>query len=685
MGLLRYQATVSDEVDATGAELPPGELQMRDRLRARLFGMPCEPQMRGRYVVLGVIGRGGLGVVHAAYDPELDRKVAIKVLRQQAPGAARLRERLRREAVALARLSHPNVVAVHDLGDDGEELWIAMALVDGCTLRAWLDAQPRSWRAVRDVLVGVASGLAAAHRVGLVHRDIKPGNIMIASDGRPLVLDFGLARQVDGIDAPPPAAAPRLGDGDLTDAGTLLGTPAYMAPEQLRGGVIDARTDQWGLCVTAYECLYGARPFVAEGIEQLRRQVEGGPPPAPARGVPRWLHRAIERGLAVDPAGRHADMDALVWALHHDRRSRRRQWWALAAALLLAIASAGIAALVVGSATDPRLLIRIAMLERQAQEAAAAQRFVVPTPASPGATTALQAVVALERIDTRDARSRARALRASFATALAARGDAYWELPGGRGYAADFYAAAALFEPERPEPRARALRTDGELAVLRDQALRGEFTDAELEQGQLLTTLATASDPPRALTDARARQAAVDRLPALTRPLALADAPPLTPTPSPAAVADPSSRPTSMLTDSAAPAAASDDGETTARTRASASVSAKAGWSALRGGDDREAETAFHRALAADPRQASALRGLAEIHFDRGEYQRALDYATKACRAAPRDPRAHMQHGDVAFKVLHYDEARRAYERAQALGDPDAARALARLAALQGG
>jgi hypothetical protein len=510
-------ASVNDDADTAVLGLPVAEAQMRDRLRASLFGTPCEPVRRGRYVVLGVLGRGGLGVVHAAYDPELDRKVALKLVDAGSPGAEHLRERLRREAQALARLSHPNVVAVHDVGLDGDDVYVAMALVEGKTLGAWLAERSRSWSEIRDVLVGIARGLEAAHRVGLVHRDVKPANVMVDGDGRAHVLDFGLARTVD--DAREPAAHVDARSG-LTEAGALLGTPPYMAPEQLDGGTIDARTDQWGLCVTAYQCLYGVRPFVADSIAGLRVRVRQPLPAVPAGAVPRWLHRAIERGLQPDPAARYDGMAALVRAFEADRHSRRRQWFALGGALVLAATSAAIAAVIAANTPDPDLLARIEHLEHEAREAAAARHFVHPAPTATDQDTALQAVVALERLDDDDARARALALREEFAAELAALGDAYWGLPEGRGYAADFYAASLLFVPDDAEAKARALQTDGQLAVLRDRATRGEFTAPELEGAAVLATLADpaeAAAPVQALERARRSLAGRDRLPFLAR------------------------------------------------------------------------------------------------------------------------------------------------------------------------
>ena len=240
----------------------------------------------GRYVLLARLGAGGMGVVYAAYDPELDRRVALKVLRRTRAG-----DRLRAEARAIARLAHPNVVAVHDVGTADEEVFVAMEHVDGVTVRDWL-TRPRSRAEIIDVFVQVARGLAAAHRVGLVHRDVKPSNIMVGSDGRARLLDFGLAR--------------------TAGAHELAGTPAYMAPEQRRGEHIDGRADQYALCVALWEALAGRRPDDGGTLD----------------GVSDRVVRALRRGLSERPADRFATMDELVRELAP--KVRRARWWIVA-------------------------------------------------------------------------------------------------------------------------------------------------------------------------------------------------------------------------------------------------------------------------------------------------------------------------------------------------------------------
>jgi tetratricopeptide (TPR) repeat protein/predicted Ser/Thr protein kinase len=279
----------------------------------------------GRYTIVGLVGRGGMGDVFAAYDPELDRKVALKVLRADGPRiVARSRARLLREAQALAKLSHPNIVTVHDVGTFHDRDFIAMSFIDGLTLKEWLAERPRSRAEILSVYGQAARGLAAAHTAGLVHRDFKPSNVMIARDGSVRVMDFGLAlgseRSAPVTDDERAATVPRDVDLILTMTGELVGTPAYMAPEQLRLESTDARTDQFSFCVALYEALYGARPFGGAGFSALRAEVLAGQVRVapPTSSVPTWLRRVLLRGLSVAPDARWGSMNQLVDALARD-------------------------------------------------------------------------------------------------------------------------------------------------------------------------------------------------------------------------------------------------------------------------------------------------------------------------------------------------------------------------------
>ena len=283
----------------------------------------------GRFVVLEKVGEGAMGVVYAAFDPQLDRRVALKLLT-----ADRARDRLLREARAMAKLSHPNVVTVFEVGEYEGDVWIAMELVEGVTLREWMVREP-STQKVLDVFRAAGRGLAAAHRQGLVHRDFKPDNVLLDADERVKVTDFGLARAE-------PGEIEISGETDVavTRTGALLGTPAYMAPEQLRGEVADARSDQFGLCVALWEALHGERPFEGRDVESLAKSIDAGPR-KPRRPVPRRVHAAILRGLRTDPTERHLDVDALLAELEP---RRTRTMGVLAAAAILGFVGLGVAA-----------------------------------------------------------------------------------------------------------------------------------------------------------------------------------------------------------------------------------------------------------------------------------------------------------------------------------------------------
>ncbi len=324
-----------DESAADGVETvePDGDTllagvdtaQLRNAVQAKIFGTAVAPVRIGRYTVLRRIGRGGMGVVYSAYDDELDRKVAIKLIAPGADASDRsLWERLRREAKALARLSDPAIVAVYEVGEHDDQLYVAMEFVDGLTLRQWLDERPRGTRELVAMFVQAARGLAAAHRAGLVHRDFKPDNAIIGKDDRLRVLDFGLALGTTMV-AELPERVPaelRIDERALTRTGSLLGTPAYMAPEQLRGATVDARADQFAFCVALFEALWGVRPFAARTLGELERATTRGDlvTSEPRNPVPKRVRRAVLRGLRPEPDERHASMAALIAELEHRSR-----------------------------------------------------------------------------------------------------------------------------------------------------------------------------------------------------------------------------------------------------------------------------------------------------------------------------------------------------------------------------
>jgi eukaryotic-like serine/threonine-protein kinase len=292
---------------------------------------PRPGELLGRYVLRHELGRGAMGTVYAAIDPELDRMVAIKLLHADA-ARDRSRASFLREAKATAGLTHRNVVTIHDVGVVGDQLFLAMELIEGPTLRQWL--QPgRPWREVLAVLCEAGAGLVAAHDVGIVHRDFKPDNVLLAIDpqrssafGRVVVTDFGLAHRplelttpdVEGI-AEAPSGSLAI---DATHDGAFQGTAAYAAPEQHRGGRCDARSDQFSFCVTLYEALWGERPFAGDTADEVLAEITAGRvrEPAGGRKVPRRLRRAVLRGLAAAPGERFLDLRALLAAIDPRRR-----------------------------------------------------------------------------------------------------------------------------------------------------------------------------------------------------------------------------------------------------------------------------------------------------------------------------------------------------------------------------
>jgi eukaryotic-like serine/threonine-protein kinase len=309
------------------------------------FEQVVVPSLVGRFEVRECLARGAMGIVFRAHDPKLDRDVAIKVLASSRTASSGRRGRMLREAQGMAKLSHPNVVTVHEVGEVDEGVFIAMELVDGTTVTDWLAAARRSWREVRDVFLSAGRGLAAAHDAGVYHRDFKPDNVMIGRDGRVRVMDFGLARLE--LDPSEPASDSDVdyaeGSDLLSLSGEFAGTPAYMAPEQF-DGIADARCDQFSFCVALFEALFGRRPFEGKTIAALRLATTTGEIRLPSRraNVPAWLRRTVVRGLAANPEDRHESMATLLEALTHDRVLGRRRTGVAIAGLGVAIVLTGL-------------------------------------------------------------------------------------------------------------------------------------------------------------------------------------------------------------------------------------------------------------------------------------------------------------------------------------------------------
>jgi eukaryotic-like serine/threonine-protein kinase len=365
------QSLLSDSLPSTEAATVREHLQVCDHCQNRAKSLqtevvpptsigetlassrPAEPAARlsrgttlGRYVIIGALGEGAMGEVYSAYDPELNRKVAIKLLSprlRQGASVAMDQARLLREAQALARLSHPNVITVYDVGTFHDGIFIAMELVEGQTLKKWMHAPGRTWKEVLALFIAAGRGLAAAHAAGLIHRDFKPQNVLVGRDGRVFVTDFGLARStnsaVENAPAPLPEDVPLTTDSaalwsPMTIAGSVMGTPGYMSPEQMRGVEVDERADQFSFCASLYEALYREPPFSGAKFAELRQKKELGEVRPPSKGsrVPLKLRRLVLRGLSPKPNDRFSSMGALLEALGR-QQTRTRNLFAVGIAL----------------------------------------------------------------------------------------------------------------------------------------------------------------------------------------------------------------------------------------------------------------------------------------------------------------------------------------------------------------
>ena len=705
-------------------------------LEALIFAQPGKPGQINRFAVLRLLGAGGMGVVYAAYDEELDRRVAIKVLRDDRGSGSEGRSRMLREAQAMAKLSHANVVQVYEVGEFAGQIFMAMEFVKGKTLHEWL-AEEHSWEEILAVFVQAGHGLAAAHRQGIVHRDFKPENVLIDGDGTARVLDFGLARAAGEVASEAGAGAPdslltRVSGRtsalktDLTIAGTVMGTPAYMSPEQFAGGSIDWRSDQFSLCVAIYAGVYRQAPFGERdaGFAELQAAVSSGalrPPPADTK-APAWLFSALKTGLATDPNARHPSMDTLLAALAPERAAARRPGWWWPALTLGVAAAAVLITLQVVRPEDPTAA-DLAAIERYTQEAHVAAeklQWVYPPPADLK-DTAYNRVVLLEALDGAAEERAAEAaigLRSEFSRALVALGDRYFDDPETRAFARDYYVQALLFMPLDLRASGRAGVTLGQLAELGRRAGSGEFFADEVIAAEPLRILAEGdrgAARERALAFARdsGRSGVIEQahLNSLLRQegLLAAAAPAPTPAPveppvesvvevAPAIVTAPVSEPPQVrpergkpvskpvvvatppvvTPEPAEPEAARGDPE------GSRALCAE-GDAAMQRGDVATATQRYNQALDLWHQNAAAMMGLSDVAFDGGKFERAAKYAEKAVRVEPNNGDYHLRLGDAYFKAFRYSEAEARYQRAAALKHPKASERLARVRAELGG
>lgn len=327
-------------VDMTGRDAPT---------RPSMRSFPVEGEtsnlrggdLVGRYVVLGIIGAGGMGIVYLAYDPELDRRVALKVLRSEFSHLDTVGPSLLQEAKSMAQLSDPNVCTVYEVGASKGAVFIAMEYIDGETMSDWLESRPRTWKDIVEVMVQAGRGLEAAHRSGIVHRDFKPDNIMIDQQGRVRVMDFGVSERAVRKPGIRPENAE---DGDVprrdSFSSLVVGTPGYMAPEQLNAQPVDQRCDQFSYCATLYKTLYGELPYQGSTLRELREAFEQDQlvETDNHRGVPNWLRQIVLRGISINPDDRFPSVGAVVERMQKIPRQRRNiAIAALAAIALLAV------------------------------------------------------------------------------------------------------------------------------------------------------------------------------------------------------------------------------------------------------------------------------------------------------------------------------------------------------------
>ncbi len=664
-----------------------------------------------RYRIVRWIGEGGMGVVYEAEHVDLERRVALKLLRSEycrRPETVRL---FRDEARATSRIGSDNIVEIYDFAElpDGR-LAIAMELLHGHDLTRFRGQAMPPVRVV-GILRQVCRGLAAAHAAGIVHRDVKPENVYLhtrrgRADAVKLV-DFGIAAFMSTEGRPVVPA----------------GTPYYVAPETIVFGAVSTRVDMYALGCLAYELLSGRVPFEAGDLQRVLQMHVSEPPPPLTDLVPECppaLAAVVMRCLAKDPDARFADMTDLEAALceaqitanlrsswddltlpdvepmrreklmpllvdPRDRARARPSWFASAVAGIALLLVGGIGATWLSERASEPSAIHDAALGARA--AAARASFVYPPADAPDEPTAYRFISELETIvgpDAPAAREEASRLRGELSATLVRLGDEYWDRPGGRDFARSYYAQALLFAPSHAHARARASATDEEIEALAAKSSTAGFTGDELLAAEPLQVLAETDEQlrERKLDDyqerRRQRMAQIDRdLSQLTLPDAVEEPP----RPAAAARAPRPTAPPVAAAGIVVPAEPPTQPKAIARDPQTASRRASAGVAARRRGHLAEAQRSFEQALAHDRKNLVAMAGLRDVFFDRGDYGRAVQYGEKAIDLAPRSAAHHLRLGDAYYKVLRTADARKQYEKALALGDERARWRLEKVAA----
>jgi tRNA A-37 threonylcarbamoyl transferase component Bud32 len=681
-----------------------------------------------RYVIERWLGDGGMGVVYEARHVDIDRRVALKVLRHEFCRKPAVIRHFREEARVVSRIGSEHIVEVHDFAElpDGRLLFV-MELLSGGDVGRELQNGPMEPPRVVAIMRQVCKALAAAHGARVVHRDLKPDNIALhVAHGRRdfvKVLDFGIAAVMSEAGVATHVAA---------------GTPSYLAPEVIVGERIDHRVDVYAAGCSMYEMLTGHPPFRRDSVEAvLSAHVEDTPiaPDVGRETIHPSLSAVVMKCLAKSPLDRYPSMVELeaalceaqiaaAWQTSWDdlplpeidperrnallrrmpdagvktRGSSRRLWIALA---ILAVVVLGLAWYAGRPLDEGPRRAPIDALVVSAHEAAARSYFVYPPPDAPDTPTALRVIVELEsraRELGEEAKAQGKQLREEFAGTLVRLGDEYWERDGGKPFAIDYYAEALMFVSDHPHARSRAILTPGELAAMREKAETQTFTKEELIAAEPLIALAD-PDPERRVEKVDALQrGSQSRASTTQESLArLADAggekrrrkakpesaPEPAPVTAPAAAVAASEAPFAS-TPAPAPAANDETPRAAVRDPAAAAALVAQGERARDAGRLGEAEQLFERALDADPRSHAALIGLSDVEFHRGDYTRAASFAKKAVRLAPRRAQYRVKLGDAYFKGFHYDDARAEYLEAQALGFEGAVGRLAKVDAKLG-
>lgn len=625
-----------------------------------------DPRQIGRYPILKRLGKGGMGVVYAAYDDELDRRIAIKLLiRRDEAQDQRARARIRREAQAMARLSDPSVVHVYEVGEWQGLTYVAMEYVRGETLKTWLRT-PRSLAERIDVLRQAAQGLVAAHQAGVVHRDFKPDNVMVDKRGRVRVLDFGLAQANDEekieqtLESIIPALIEKPGAFrvELTQEGAVMGTPAYMSLEQHMGKPTTPATDQYSFCVVAYEVLYGIRPFIGANRVEIAISIFQNMlnPPSEGHGVPAAVYPLLLRGLAKDPGDRWPSMEALVDAMEGALGSQRRRRLVVVALVCLSIVLTVSLSIAMTRSRPVALEIDpFTEIARSAEMAAARARWVYPNAEQPLDT----ALVWVQRLEDDGREEDAQRLRQDFGRALLRLGDRYWEQANGRLVAEDFYLQALLFDESLVQAQERSDSTPEQRADMRARALAGELTTHELRKGDDLALIieienegVDASVIMKKLSEIndrfRAEVAEVD--------------------PAPEVVQTPPSIAESVDEPKVDVGPMEESQPLDSRKKAKALV--ESGNRLRSQARPAEAKRKFKKALELDRRNAGAYAGLGMLHFDAGRYQDAARHLEKATKYKRRNNRYWLYLGDAYKRLKKKSEASQAYQKAKMLGNP---------------